>query len=144
MIDLTGYSRLVPPPSANKYWRIFRGRATRSAEANKWLRDMADVLAQDQEPIKGNVRICMVLQEGKGVMVTSDLDNFMKATMDVLQPTQYDEETKKVKRYGAGLIEDDCLRYVRSLRVDVIPEVKLSKSKRGEASWFVKVEALAT
>lgn len=142
MIDLTGFTRLVPPPSANKYWRKGRGgRIYRSGDADKWLQDSSVALAQSQTPVKGHVRIRMVLREGKGVMVTSDLDNFMKATMDVLQPTQYDDDTKQVKRYGAGLIEDDCLKFVRSLSVDVVPETKIG-SRRGDSSWFVKVEAL--
>jgi len=141
-MNLEGFTRLSPPPSANRYWRIFRGKATRSAEANQWLRYAADLLIQDQPRIVGSTRVRMVLQEGKGVMITSDLDNFLKATMDVLQPEQIDEETGNVKRAGSGRIPNDNIQYVRSLVVDVIPEVKPSKSKRGEAAWFVKVEPM--
>lgn len=137
-MNLAGFTRLVPPPSANRYWRVFRGRAVRSAEATQWLRYAADLLKSDQEAVV-TARVHIVLQEGKGVMATADLDNFMKVTMDALRPETHDEETKKVKHPGAGLILDDSLAFVRSIRMDVIPEDKPSKSKRGEAALFVKV-----
>lgn len=138
MIDLTGFTRLVPPPSANRYWRVFRGRAVRSAEATAWLRYAADLLKADQEAVV-TASVHIVLQEGKGVSRTADLDNFCKIAMDAIRPETYDPETGKVKHPGAGLIVDDSLNFVRSIRMDVIPEDKPSKSKRGDAALFVKV-----
>lgn len=141
MINLTGYTRLVPPPSANRYWRVFRGRAVRSAEATQWLRYASDLLKQDQEAVRV-ARVHVVLQEGKGVGMNADLDNFLKIAMDAVRPETIDQETKKVKHPGAGLVCDDSLRFVRSIRLDVIPEDKPSKSKRGDATLFVKVEEM--
>ena len=72
-------------------------------------------------------------------MVTADLDNFLKVAMDAIRPETIDPDTKKVKHPGAGLIVDDSLNFVKSIRMDVIPEDKPSKSKRGDAALFVKV-----
>lgn len=136
-----GRVALVPPPSANRYWKTFRGRTVRSAEATAWLECASDLIQRNIRPATGSVKVLLELRMGKGVANTADLDNFIKVTMDALKPESRHRETNQVTKPGAGVIVDDSLLYVHEVVARILPEERLSKSRRGEAELFVEIFA---
>lgn len=88
------------PPSANRMWRMFRGRMTKSQEYRAWKDASAESIAHqigDMEPIKW-FSLAIVLPPSR-----IDPDNRVKALNDALQ--------------AGGAILDD--RYLRCLVLTV-------------------------
>lgn len=97
---------LLPyPPSANRYWRVFRGRAVHSAEAREY-KDEVERLAREQRVIPMatcvKVRITLMPVQPKdhikrakadpkwGLSVRRiDIDNAGKVALDALQGIIY-------------------------------------------------------
>lgn len=124
---------LIPPPSANKLWRTFRGRTVRSSAYNDWLEYAAEVIRKEpnfhqfDEP----VRVSITLFPGKGVTRLADLDNLIKPVLDVLCPEKLGTEGE-VKKPGTGVIQDDNLGHVHEVVVRLAssePRVKKGKEK---------------
>ena len=97
------------PPSANRYWRIFRGRATPSKAATEYK---AAVLAMvDWQPTESMVAIDITLhpkqnKDGSECKTIIDLDNCLKVTLDALQGVAYsnDKQVRKITaQYGETL-----------------------------------------
>lgn len=104
---MEGYQmQLRYPISANRYWRNFRGRMVRSAEANAYRRHVADVASQiDVEVMASQVEVEIELLpkltlSGAASGVILDLDNALKVALDALQGVAYTND-KQVRRIAA-------------------------------------------
>lgn len=81
---------LPTPPSANRYWRVFRGRAVVSSEAKAYKKTV-QVLAQRAglECLDGAVAVTLdVYRPAK----RGDLDNSIKVLLDSLQGAAYADD----------------------------------------------------
>lgn len=102
------------PPSANRLWRIIRGRSYRSKEYMDWL-DVATAMMTRQLPrLTGEVDVAIELRIGTGVTMRSDLDNYIKPIMDALKPPSVNE-SGVITKPGAHRIDDDNLQVVRTI-----------------------------
>ncbi len=129
--------QLPVPPSANRLWRTFRGHNVRSGEYNRWLEVASDLMKRHLVPINGPVDVLIMIFGGKGLMVTSDLDNFIKPVLDALKSPSYDK-LGKISKPGSAVIEDDNVRVVKSITCHYIDRLKKSK---GAAFCVVSLSA---
>ena len=120
-MTLVGRVILIPPPSANNLYRFYRGTSMRSSEYRAWLSYAAPIVRDAVLPVDGIVGVQITLHGGKGMTLKSDMDNLMKATMDVLQPTKLDRHGNVVC-HGAGVISNDNLTVVHQIALKFIPE----------------------
>lgn len=75
------------PPSANKYWRPYRGRMVVSSEAAAYKRTVAMLARRDGvTQITGPVALRVAIYRGRR---SGDLDNFLKILIDALQGVFY-------------------------------------------------------
>ena len=83
------------PPSANRYWRVFRGRAVKSAEARKYQLHVG-LLAKRAgvRPVSGEVAVALELYRPQR---SGDLDNFIKVSLDALKGYAYDDDKQVVE-----------------------------------------------
>lgn len=95
------------PISTNRYWRNYRGRTVRSAEAVAYKEQVAwtNLGTRHHKPITGNIAIIVTLQPkltAKGVAskTVMDLDNCLKVALDALQGIAYDND-KQIRRISA-------------------------------------------
>lgn len=98
--------KLPYPVSANRYWRIWRNKAVRSAEATAY-KSVVRRIAQEAGvmPSEGSVAVCLRLipkanKDGGANKTVIDLDNALKVTLDALQGIIY-ENDKQVRRIVA-------------------------------------------
>lgn len=98
--------KLPYPVSANRYWRIWRNRAVRSAEAAAY-KEIVRRIAQEAGvmPSEGFVAVRLRLipkanKDGSANKTVIDLDNALKVTLDALQGIIY-ENDKQVRRIVA-------------------------------------------
>ena len=97
------------PPSANRYWRIFRGRAVHSKAATDYK--SAIMAMVDCQPTDQPVAIDIILhpkqnKDGSECKTIIDLDNCLKVTLDALQGLAYsnDRQVRKIAAaYGEPL-----------------------------------------
>ena len=94
------------PVSANRYWRIWRNKAVRSAEATAY-KSVVRRIAQEAGvmPSEGSVAVWLRLipkayKDGSANKMVIDLDNALKVTLDSLQGIAY-ENDKQVRRIAA-------------------------------------------
>jgi len=74
------------PPSANKLWRVHRGRAIKSREYRAWLEEASlVVLMARAKAVPPPVRVVLTLRGGKGFNRARDGDNLFKPTLDLLR-----------------------------------------------------------
>jgi crossover junction endodeoxyribonuclease RusA len=131
-------SLLLPyPPSANRYYRNFRGRMVRSSLANAYREEVETrALAARMRPTDGPVRVEVTLlpprpadwarrSKKDSLWVLSvrriDLDNALKVTLDALQGVAYHSD-----------------RQITSLRVhlgDPVPEGGLRVAVAPDEAW---------
>ena len=139
MASSLGKVALPLPPSANRYWRTFRGRTVRSAEANSWLELAAQAIRRNILATTLPVHVRIGIRNGKGFRINSDIDNYVKVTLDALVPEKRHAETDQITKHGAGIVPDDSAQYVQCIEVSLLPEIKQSKTMRGEAEVIVEV-----
>ena len=92
------------PPSANRYWRNFRGRTVISAEAQAY-RDVVNILARRQyqgNPTESPVAVSMIIRRPAR---RRDLDNHFKVMLDALQNIIYVNDGQ-IFRLNAEMIDD--------------------------------------
>jgi crossover junction endodeoxyribonuclease RusA len=96
MITLT----LPFPPSANRYWRNFRGRMVKSADARIY-RDQAGYIYLQQtmrinrgRPLIGDVKVTLDFYRPAK---RGDLDNRIKVTLDALQGIAFADDSQVVE-----------------------------------------------
>ena len=89
---------LPEPPSANRYWRLVRGRAVVSAEARAYRRTVT-ALAGHLRPIAGPspVRVRIAWHRGRR---SGDLDNRLKQVLDCLCGLAYEDDAQIVELYA--------------------------------------------
>lgn len=67
------------PPSANRYWRVWKGRAVKSAEAKKYQREIATIcLVERVQPFKDDVVVSLEVYRP---IKRGDLDNSIKVLL---------------------------------------------------------------
>ncbi len=116
-VDATGRGmrviRLILPypVSANRYWRIWRNRAVRSAEAAAY-RETVRRIAQGAGamPSEGAVAVYVRLipkanKDGGANKTVIDLDNALKVTLDALQGVAYHND-RQVRRIAADYADE--------------------------------------
>lgn len=87
------------PPSANRYWRNFRGRIVKSDEARqyqtnaRWIARCAGM----HEPITGKVAISLRVYRPAQ---RGDLDNRIKVLLDALQGVAYEDDKQIVELHA--------------------------------------------
>ncbi|WP_232469660.1 RusA family crossover junction endodeoxyribonuclease [Neisseria gonorrhoeae] len=98
------------PVSANRYWRIWRNRAVRSAEAAAYketVRRIAQGRARCRP--KARCRICALIpkanKDGGANKTVIDLDNALKVTLDALQGVAYHND-RQVRRIAADYADE--------------------------------------
>lgn len=81
------------PPSANRYWRVWRGRAVMSAEARAYKARVGQLYAH-LAPMEGalGVRIRVTRPARRG-----DLDNTLKVALDALKGLAYHDDRQLVQ-----------------------------------------------
>ena len=86
---------LPPPPSANRYWRTFRGRTVVSAEA-KAYKEQAKWLARaaGAELLTGDVSLTVRWYRERK---SGDLSNRLKILEDSLQGILYENDSQIVR-----------------------------------------------
>ena len=83
------------PPSANRYWRVFRGRAVKSAEARAYQAHVAAIATRHgMRPVCGDVAVTLdVYRPAK----RGDLDNTAKVTLDALKGFAFGDDKQVVE-----------------------------------------------
>lgn len=95
--------QLPLPPSANRYWRMFRGRMVVSAEAKAFKTEAGWIAkAAGAEVMTGPLSLSVdVYRERK----SGDLDNKLKIILDSLQGMLYENDSQIVEIH-ARLFDD--------------------------------------
>lgn len=110
------------PPSANRYWRVFRGRAVTSAAATAYKRDVAalarsaglggpsiapialEFVLRPPRPLDGDRRERLQGPLWHLPVRCLDLDNALKVAIDALQGIIYDNDNQVVSlRINRGI-----------------------------------------
>lgn len=88
---LAAQSIVLPlPPSANRYWRSYRGRVTVSEDAKTYKRGVAMAATHaGLRPFTGPVAVYLHVYRARKV---GDLDNFAKVTLDALRGVAYQDD----------------------------------------------------
>jgi crossover junction endodeoxyribonuclease RusA len=117
------------PPSANRYWRIFRGRAVPSAEAALYKRLVWAVARSSgmSDPTTAPVALALILRpvrpldgdkrerlQGPGWHLSVrciDLDNALKVALDALQGIAYanDKQVMRIRIERGVPVNDGAL-----------------------------------
>ena len=111
-------SLILPyPPSANRYWRIFRGRAVQSADATAYKRHIwalarsngisdtnlapvaLELILRPLRPLDGDRRERLYGADWHLSLRCLDLDNSIKILLDALQGVAYanDKQVRSIK-----------------------------------------------
>ena len=78
------------PPSANRYWRSYRGRVVKSEEARAYQQEAGWIAkASGFDCTKSDVAITVKVYRPQK---SGDLDNFLKVTLDSLKGIIYDDD----------------------------------------------------
>lgn len=86
---------LPMPPSANRYWRNWRGAMVVSEEARAYKSNVAKLaMAQRTRPLSGDIYVSIdVYRKQK----SGDLDNRIKVVLDSLRGTAFDDDKQVVE-----------------------------------------------
>jgi Holliday junction resolvase RusA-like endonuclease len=80
------------PPSANRYWRVFRGRAVKSPEARSYQqRARLLALSMGARPLAGPVSVGFAVFRPRRV---GDLDNVLKVILDALNGVAWVDDSQ--------------------------------------------------
>ena len=93
MRKLLGIFDLPYPPSANRYWRNFRGRMVRSAEARAYIANVHKLLGHlrpTKDEVAVEVEVIRPVKRG-------DLDNRVKIVLDALAGPLYENDAQVVE-----------------------------------------------
>lgn len=85
------------PPTANLYWRVFRGRAVKSADARRY-QALVRALSIQQRGVQaihsGPVSVVAKLYRPRRI---GDLDNSLKVALDALKGVAYLDDSQVVR-----------------------------------------------
>lgn len=91
------------PPSANKYWRLARGRLIVSDEAKQYKETVAMLARCDGiQRLSGPVVVRVAVYRERKI---GDLDNFLKVLLDALQGIFYNNDAQ-IRELHATLDDD--------------------------------------
>lgn len=110
------------PPSANRYWRVYRGRAVKSPEARAYQLETAKRL-KGMVPVSGvqvAVRIDVYRPAKRG-----DLDNSLKVVLDAIQ--------------GFAYLNDKQVRVIIATQHDDKARPRVEVDVRALESWVHEV-----
>ncbi|XIE85589.1 RusA family crossover junction endodeoxyribonuclease [Neisseria meningitidis] len=99
------------PVSANRYWRIWRNRAVRSAEAAAYKKTVRRIAQEaGAMPSEGSVAVRLRLipkanKDGSANKTVIDLDNALKVALDALQGIAYHND-RQVRRIVAEYADE--------------------------------------
>jgi crossover junction endodeoxyribonuclease RusA len=88
------------PPSANRYWRVWRGRAVKSDEARAYQLQVQVLVPR--APLTGPVRVGVSAFRPRK---SGDLDNLLKVALDALKGRAFVDD-KQVVEIHACLFDD--------------------------------------
>lgn len=95
--------RFPLPPSANRYWRHYRGRMVASAEATAYKTTVA-MLARCAGARRLTGPVCVTVAVYRERQ-RGDLDNYLKVLLDGLQGVFYDNDAQ-IRELHATLHDD--------------------------------------
>ena len=84
---------LPEPPSANRYWRVYRNRVVRSKEATAYIAAVA-LIARHLAPFSGDVSVRINWHRTRK---SGDLDNRLKVVLDALRGCAYHDDSQVVE-----------------------------------------------
>ncbi len=83
------------PPSANRYWRTFRGHVTVSAEAKAYKLAVALIGKKSTlRPLDGFIGVALDVYRPRR---SGDLDNRLKVTLDALRGIAFHDDSQVVE-----------------------------------------------
>lgn len=86
------------PPSANRYWRVWRGRAVKSTEARKYQQDVKASWLTTRAPATGPVAVTLrVFRPAR----RGDLDNTIKVLLDALKGLAFVDDSQVVELHAS-------------------------------------------
>ncbi len=87
------------PPSANAYWRTFRGRILVSSEARKYKEQVGNLCARwNLKPLTGPIAVrIQVYRPAK----RGDLDNTLKVLLDSLRGHAFEDDSQVIELHAA-------------------------------------------
>lgn len=83
------------PPSANRYWRSFRGRVVKSAAAKAYQAGVR--LTHRADPVTGPVAVSLAVYRPAR---RGDLDNSIKVLLDALKGVAFVDDAQVVAIYA--------------------------------------------
>lgn len=90
--------RLPYPPTANLYWRSFRGRVVKSSEARAYQKLAAMyALAEGMRPTAAPVAVILEVYRPRK---QGDLDNTLKVLLDALKGVAYVDDAQVVELHA--------------------------------------------
>jgi len=105
--------KLDYPPSANRYWRCFRGRMVPSAAATTYKKHVKSI-AQSGRLVLHNDSICVNIKllpkltaRGEASKVILDLDNCLKVALDALQGVIIENDNQIKEIYASYGVPTD-------------------------------------
>lgn len=84
------------PPSANRYWRVWRGRAVKSTEARKYQDNVRLMLLRSRHLGPRNFQVRMTVDIYRPAK-RGDLDNSLKVIIDALKGIAYKDDSQVVE-----------------------------------------------
>jgi crossover junction endodeoxyribonuclease RusA len=104
--------QLPYPPTANLYWRVFRGRPVKSAKAREYQRKV-QLLTRAQlgpvKPLESEVSVIVSVYRPKKI---GDLDNTLKVLLDSLRGVVYVDDSQIVELVATRRDDKDNPRAV--------------------------------
>jgi crossover junction endodeoxyribonuclease RusA len=83
------------PPSANRYWAVWRNRAVLTPEARAYKRDAGrEARLQGVQPLLGRVGVRLHIYRRQK---SGDLDNFAKVTLDAMNGVAWNDDGQLVE-----------------------------------------------
>ena len=117
-VERVVYLGLPEPPSANRYWRVYRGRAVKSAEARAYAARVWAICTGKLTPLTGFVSVRVTWWRGRK---SGDLDNRLKVTLDSLKGLAYQDDRQVVEIHAT---RNDQSRGEGYVVVEIRPAIK--------------------
>lgn len=133
------------PPSANRYWRTFRGRPTVSSEAKAYKEVVADLVGQRvREPWTGPIRLEVDIFRPRKA---GDLSNTLKVLEDALRGVVFVDDSQTVE---IRLVRHEDAKHPRAqVRVselvsalEAISEIRVMERPLGWEAALAKLEGV--
>lgn len=109
---------LPVPPSANDYWRVFRGHVVVSPEARRYKAGvrLRALTAGRQRPLTGPLVVSLIVYRKAK---RGDLDNFCKVLLDSLKGIAFEDDSQVVELHSRR--EDDASNPRVEVNVEAAP-----------------------